>query len=194
MVTILAGIILLYGCYALAQHAPSHLPACAAFAVRFDAPILPYVYTFWDIIPAMAAGVWGMYFILKAVETDHLKDSLFGALSLFFAFDMREEYLLWASCVFAVVLPLVRYWRSYLFGVTGFAFTAIALVVVNRTIVGHSLFFHATTGSGLLPEYSWTLSSRPVTAFLYLARVSGGYLNVAAIPDLFMFALLCSAP
>ncbi|MCX7962888.1 MAG: hypothetical protein N2644_00170 [Candidatus Sumerlaea chitinivorans] len=192
IVTLLAGILLLYGCYALARHAHVRQAAWAAVAVVFAAPILPYVYTFWDIVPAMAAGVWGMYFCLKAVESNLLKYSLLAALTLFFAFAMREEYLLWACCLFAAVFPLVRSWRAYVLAGAGFAVAAGALMFVNRLIVGHYLFFQASTGSGLLPEYSWSLSSRPNTAFLYLARVSGGYLGVSAIPDLFMFALLCA--
>ncbi|MCX7962887.1 MAG: hypothetical protein N2644_00165 [Candidatus Sumerlaea chitinivorans] len=194
-VTVVAGLLLLYGAYKLAKYVGVRRPSWAASVVVFGTPVLPYIYTFWDVIPALAAAVWATYFALRVVEGHSKTDWMWAALAFFFAFLMREEYLLWTACVWAALLPSVflrRGWRPFLAMVVCAGAAMASVMLANRALVGHYLFFHASTGSGVAPEFSWSLSSRLNTAFYYLARIEAPQLNPLAINDLLKFSYLCT--
>lgn len=193
-VTVVAGLLLLYGAYVLAKYVGVRRPSWAASVVVFGTPVLPYIYTFWDVIPALAAAVWATYFALRAVDGHSKTDWIWAALAFFFAFLMREEYLLWTACVWAALLPYVfrRGWRPFLSIVVCAGAAMASVMLANRALVGHFLFFHAGTGSGVAPEFSWSLSSRLNTAFYYLSRISAPQLNALATNDILIFSYLCT--
>lgn len=192
IVPLASGVGLLFACYGLARQLGIRRPAWAAAAVLFAAPILPYCYIFWDIVPALAAGIAGLYFVLRALESPSGRWMLPATACLLFAFVMREEYVLWAGSVFLAAALVRRPSRSLLL-LAAATFGGIgAVMLCNRALVGHDLFFHASTGSGVTLEYSWALATRPVTAFLYLARVTSSQFNLSAMGDIVLFFLLCA--
>ncbi|MGB9692548.1 MAG: hypothetical protein ACPL7D_10310 [Candidatus Sumerlaeaceae bacterium] len=183
------GILLFWGIIWLSRLCGLERPTIPASVAIFATPILPYVYIFWDIIPALAFAVWGQVYLLDATRRSSLPRAVGAGVLLWLAFVMREEYLLWAICCFLAVLLLRPAWRLVAVSAGVFAAGAIALMVVNHAVIGVPLFFRASTGSGKSWEYTWSLASRGWVAYRYLAFVQGAPLADAGL----LLALGCLA-
>lgn len=172
---LLGAVALLVGVYRLARMMVLPAPGVAAALVLFGTPVLPYVYTFWDIVPALAAGVWGLACLVESVQRASLWRASVAGLALWLAFVAREEYLLWTGCVCASAwLLAARAERKPVLLAAAVACSGmIASMIVNTQLIGVPLFFLASTGSGQSWAYSWSLSSRPFVLHHYLAAFSG---------------------
>jgi hypothetical protein len=153
------------------------MPACV---VLFATPILPYAYIFWDIVPALAFGLWGQVLLVRAVRRNSMFWGALSGLALWLAVVMREEYLLWAMACFVPMLmlrdsllALRGSWRGLAASAVVFAAGTAALLLINHQLVGVPLFFQASTGSGKVWDYSWSLSTRGWVAWHYMAFVYG---------------------
>ncbi len=186
---LITGIWLLWGIARLASLCKLRRSYLIAGTVLFGTPLLPYVYIFWDIIPALAFAVWGQMLLLEAVERASLPRALAAGALLWLAFVMREEYLLWAACCL-VAATLVRVPLRLILGTaTAFGIGALLTMAINRALIGVPLFFQASTGSGKSWEYSWSLGSRGWVAYRYLAFVQGAPMADAGL----LLALGCLA-
>lgn len=172
---------LLFGVGALARLCGFRRYSLAAALVLLGSPILPYAYIFWDILPALFFGVWGLVLALQSERSQSVRLAAGAGVMWWGAFFMREEYLLWAA---ACLLPMLgrRSSRHYAF-VAGLVFAAgaLTLMAVNNVLVGVPLFFQASTGSGKAWEYTWSFASRGWVAYRYLAFVQGTPLADAAL-------------
>jgi hypothetical protein len=167
------GLVLLWGVARLAQLCGMRRYATAATIAVVGTPIFPYIFIYWDIIPALAFGVWGLVLLLEAERRNSVPIALGAGFVLWLAFLMREEYMLWAGCCLGPML-LNRTSRRYAFA-AGAIFAPLLgmMLLINKQLIGVPLFFQATTGSGIKWEYTWSWSSRWWVIYFYLGYIRG---------------------
>ncbi|MCX7624736.1 MAG: hypothetical protein N2Z21_00760 [Candidatus Sumerlaeaceae bacterium] len=164
---------LLLGVAVLARQCGFRNYALVAALVVFGSPLLPYAYTFWDILPALFFGVWGLVLALESEHRGSTPLAVAAGVTWWLAFLMREEYLLWVAACFLPMLVRPTARRYVLVAGAVFGIGAVALMVVNQALIGKPLFFQASTGSGKAWDYTWSIASRGWVAYRYLAFVQG---------------------
>jgi len=183
---LVAAFLLLWSTYATARFLGHSRPGLATLGVLFATPIFPYVYIYWDLIPALAFAVTGQYFFLQAVRCESFRDAVLSSFFLWLAFVMREEYLLWTAGFFAAALGLRFPIRLLITTAVLFFTGALIVMAVNMHFIGSPLFFRAITGRSTVWDYTWSLSSRGWVAYRYMATVTGEVFR-----DCGIFVALC---
>ncbi len=170
---LLGGIALLGLVYVLAKRCGLRRAAWSAGLVVLATPILPYVYIFWDIVPALALGLGGQLALLHGLERRRYSWTVVAGVVLALAVAMREEYLFWGVICLAVCFFSSGLQRQLLVAGGTFALATAALFLLNRLTVGVPLFFLAVATSGKGWDYTWSWDSRGWVAYRYLAHVWG---------------------
>jgi hypothetical protein len=183
---LLSGMFLLFGCWKLAFSAGLRRPHVAALVCLFGTPLLPYCFTFWDIIPATACAVWSLWFAVEALNRGCRRRALWSGVLCAVAFLLREEFLIWGACQFGALLLERGKRHIAIIGGCVFAAGCAALMTANYRFAGTPLFFFTGTGSGVNETVTWRFGTRPTVAYLYLAYVTGGKLA-----DFLLFAGVC---
>ena len=122
--------------------------AVAAGWVACGTPLLPYAFIYWDILPALAGGLWAMALAARARNLRRpavrLAAAGFAAGS---AFALREEYALWAVAIAGIAAtgsrPCEARWSmATRFGIYCGGFCAVALPYAawNMATVGAPLY------------------------------------------------------
>jgi hypothetical protein len=183
----LAGaLMLLLGTLRLGRRCGLRWPRAAAAVALFGSPLLPYAFTFWDILPALAAATWATAFLVQARETEGARWAAAAGLLAFLAFLLREEYLIWGGCLL-LCLP----WTTVAGRRVGamfagcFLFPVALTALANQAMIGEPLFmFSWSTSSD--PSLRWSLGSRLQVLYNVLAMASYDP-NI----DIILFACMC---
>lgn len=167
---ILGGVMLFPACWRLARRMGLVWPGIACLAALFGTPVLPYAFTFWDIVPAIALATWSLVFAADACEEGRgaTVSGLAAGFCCAVAFVLREEYILWGACICGSLL-LFAPRRSFVMAAAGFVVPVALVVMFNYASVGWPLYLFPCTGARDEP---WTLASRLDTVYRYLAHVT----------------------
>lgn len=176
IVPLLGTVFLLMGCVRLARLGGLRWPGLAASFALFGTPLLPYAFTFWEMLPAMGFGIWALTLGVEARLSGSMRRAAAAGVFAGLALILREQYLLWAACLTVCLALPLRHWRI---GIAfGASFSAIALILAlwNKQMVGWPLLMRMWT-TNRNPVEAWSFQTRHLTAYQYLAFVTPPGLN-----------------
>lgn len=120
----------------------------AVLITALATPVWFYSTIFWEHVPAAAAGVWAVYFFLRANNENRLQFfAISGGLAAFACF-FREEYALFALALILVLGPLCPR-ENRVRRVACFVFSAIVtmlpFLMFQLYATGHAFGFHVSS-------------------------------------------------
>lgn len=171
LLTLISAVAFAFGSAAIARHLLARNWALAGFVALFATPVLPYAFTLWEMLPALALATWSAAFALRAIRYSAWKYAAMAGMLSGGAFSLREEYALWCACLFGALVLCRAYKLSVRFAVSCAAVAAL-VICFNLWSTGKPLFMlqWATPENRLT---KWQLSTRPGVAHKLLSWASG---------------------
>ena len=118
----------------------------AVLLTAFCTPLWFYSLTFWEILPATAMVIWSVYFFIKYLLNDRIKDLFFCAFFIAVSIYLRDEfYTLVLILMILIFMNNFRKWKiCFLFGIMTGAIL-VPLWLFQWKLLGNPMGLHVTS-------------------------------------------------